>query len=119
MTTRHESMKLIKAFVRTDRLDEVVQALEQAGAPGITVSSVHGVGYGYEPFLFTLAPGEVKKTPRVAKVEVVCGEANVDGLCDVIMRCARTGQAGDGILFVTPVERAMRIRTGEGGVECL
>lgn len=107
------SMKLIKAFVRTERVDEVVRALEDAGAPGITVSRVHGVGYGYDPYLFTLAPSEVAKSPEVSKVEVVCRAEDLDRLTDTLITGARTGTRGDGIVFVTPVERAIKIRTGE------
>lgn len=114
-----QSIKELKAFVRTDRLDQVVCALEDAGAPGITVSQVHGVGYGYEPFLFTLAPSELAKIPRVAKVEVVCTEEMVEALRQTIIDAARTGEPGDGIIFVTPVEEATKIRTGEEGAACL
>ena len=65
-------MREIKAYIRVSKVDDVIRALRAAGAPGITVTRVHGVGYGYEPFLFTLAPSELKKTPEVAKIEVVC-----------------------------------------------
>ncbi len=112
-------MKLIKAFVRTERLDEVIRALEDAGAPGITVSRVHGVGYGYDPYLFTLAPSEVQKTPEVSKVEVVCRDEELDRLTDTLIASARTGTRGDGIVFVTPVERAIKIRTGDEGSSAL
>jgi nitrogen regulatory protein P-II 1 len=112
-------MKLLKAFVRNRQVDAVVRALEDAGAPGISVSRVHGVGYGYEPYLFTLAPREVPKTPEVVKVEVVCREEEVDPLMEALVAGARTGSPGDGIVFVTPVERAVRIRTGEEGSEVL
>lgn len=60
-------MKLLKAYIRTTRVEKGVHALEEAGAPGITISHVHGLGYGYEPFIFTLAPSEVKKAPEVVK----------------------------------------------------
>lgn len=112
-------MKLIKAFIRTSRVEPAVRALEEAGAPGITVSRVHGVGYGYDPYLFTLAPGEVPKTPEVAKVEVVSDDADLDRLIDVLTAAARTGYRGDGIVFVTPVERAVKIRTGDRGPQAL
>lgn len=112
-------MKLLKAFVRTTRADEVVVALEEAGAPGITVSRVHGVGYGYDPKLFTLAPREIPKTPEVTKVEVVCGDEDVDRLLGVVSAAARTGYQGDGIVFVTDVTRAVKIRTGAEGREAL
>jgi len=109
-------MKLIKAFVRTTRVDEIVRALEAAGAPGITISRVHGVGYGYEPQLFTFAPSEYHKMLEVSKIEVVCCSPDVEGLVQAILGAARTGVQGDGIVFVTPLERAIRVRTGEEGV---
>jgi len=112
-------MKLIKAFVRTTRLDDVAHALRSAGAPGIIVSRGHGIGYGYELFTFTLAPGEVGHAPEVAKVEVVCRERQVDGLVHAILAQGCTGCPGDGIVFVSPVETAVRIRSGETGIEAL
>lgn len=112
-------MKLIKAFVRTERVDDVVRALERAQAPGITVSRVHGVGYGYDPYLFTLAPSEVQQTPEVSKVEVVCRGRDLDRLTDTLISAARTGTRGDGIVFVTPVEHAIKIRTGDRGPRAL
>jgi len=112
-------MKMIKAFVRSRKVDEVIRALERAGCPGITVSRVHGVGYGYDPILFTLAPSELRKTPEVCKVEIACQDAEVDGLVKALMDAARTGSQGDGIVFVTPVEQVFRIRTGEEGSRVL
>lgn len=112
-------MKLLKAFVRSDRVEDVVRALEQAGAPGITVSRVHGVGYGYDPYLFTLAPSEVRRAPEVSKVEIVCRSEDLERLLDALEGAARTGAHGDGIVFVTPVERAIKIRTGTEGAEAL
>lgn len=112
-------MRLIKAFVRPTRLDNVVRALRAAGAPGVTVSRGHGIGYGYEPFDFTLSPGEVSQAPEVAKVEVVCREEQVDELVAAALEEACTDCAGDGILFVSPVERAVRISSRETGAHAL
>jgi len=106
-------MKLIKAYVRTTRADDVVRALRGAGAPGVTVSWGHGVGYGYEPFAFTFAPGEVSHAPQAAKLEIVCRDEQVDALLEAVLEKASTDCAGDGIVFVSPVEQAVRIRTGE------
>jgi nitrogen regulatory protein P-II 1 len=106
-------MKEIKAFLRTSKVDDVIRALRRSHAPGITVTRVHGVGYGYEPYLFTLAPSELKKTPEVAKLEVVCRDEELDDLLTTILEAAHTGSPGDGIVFVTPVERAVKIRTGD------
>ena len=112
-------MKELKAFVRVSQVDQIIRALEQAGAPGITVSRVHGVGYGYDAILFTLAPSEFKKTPEVARIEVVCRDEDEDRLVTTILSAARTGHAGDGILFVNSVERAIKIRTGGEGEAAL
>jgi len=106
-------MKLLKAFIRTTKVDEVIRALRAASAPGITIARVNGVGYGYEPLLFTLAPSEIKKAPEVAKIEVVCDDDCVDDLLTEVLKAANTGFPGDGIVFVTPVERAIKIRTGD------
>lgn len=112
-------MKSIKAFIRTSKVDDVVTALESARAPGITVSRVHGVGYGYDSYHFRLAPRELAHTPEVAKIEVVCADEDLDRLVQTISDSARTDSRGDGILFVTPIERAVRIRTGEEGDDVL
>jgi len=112
-------MKLIKAFIRTTKIDDVVGALRAAGAPGITIARVNGVGYGYEPLLFTLAPSEIKKAPEVVKIEVVCDDDCVDKLITEVLKTANTGYPGDGIVFVTPVERAIKIRTGDEAPQSL
>jgi len=112
-------MKLIKAYVRRTRLDHVVRALREAGAPGVTVSRAQGLGYGYEPFSFAFDEGEVSHANNVAKLEVVCREEQVGALIEVIAAQGCTGCAGDGILFVSPVEHALRIRTRERDTEAL
>jgi nitrogen regulatory protein PII len=106
-------MKGLKAFVRRNRADQVIGALQKVGAPGITVSRVHGVGYGYDPLVFSLAPSESKTAPEVAQIEVVCRDDQVDLLVTAILQTAHTGSPGDGIVFVTSVERAINIRTGD------
>ncbi|MGA7617247.1 MAG: P-II family nitrogen regulator [Thermoanaerobaculia bacterium] len=112
-------MKLLKAFVRMSRADEIVRALERGHAAGITISRVHGVGYGYDAFSFTLSPSEVHKTPEVAKIEVVCDDDASDRLVRCIVEAGRTGSQGDGIVFVENVERAVKIRTGAEGLEAI
>jgi len=112
-------MKLLKAYIRTRKVDETIRALKAAGAPGITVSRVHGIGYGYDSLAFTLAPSEVHKAPEVAKLEVVCGDDAAPVLLDALRGAASTGSRGDGIVFVTEVVRAVRIRTGEEGESAL
>ena len=107
-------MKLIKAFIRPGRTAEVLRALQHAGAPGISVSRAHGVGFGYDPQMFiSSAAGEVSGAPDVARIEVVCHDDEVGSLIETIVRSGNTGSPGDGIVFVMPVERTVRIRTGE------
>lgn len=108
-------MKLIKAFVRPERIDDILWRLAEAGAPGVTVSSVNGIGYGYYRHLAGLAPDDLSTTERVSRVEVVCNTEQADGLIEVLIEAARTGYRGDGIVFVKSVERAIKIRTGEEG----
>lgn len=116
-------MKLLKAFVRGDHVGKVVRALEQARAPGITVSVVRGVGYDFDPRLLdprvfpVLSADELSRCPEVAKVEVVCSDEDTDRLLAAVVGAARTGGSGDGIVFVTPVERAVKVRTGEEGAQ--
>ena len=109
-------MRQIKAFVRTTVVERTVRALEEAGAPGITVSRCHGVGYGYEPESFTLAPRDLGLAPEVTKLEVVCRVEDEQRLVAAIVAAAHTGSPGDGIVFVAPVERAVKIRTAENGL---
>lgn len=112
-------MKQIKAFVRSVVTDKVVKALEAAGVPGVTVSAVQGVGHGYNPEHFSLAPRDVRSAPKIAKVEVVCAAQDADRLVRAITEAARSGLAGDGIVYVAPVEHAVKIRTGQEGPEAL
>ena len=112
-------MKLLKAFIRIGCVDTVVRALQKAGAPGITISHVHGVGYDYDPEEYTFTPGVEGKAPEVAKFEVVCSDDDVNRLLHTIVETAGSGCRGDGILFVTPVERAVKVRNGAEGTAAL
>lgn len=108
-------MRELKAFIRIDSLDTVVRALQKAGAPGITISHVHGVGYEYDPDEYTFKPGVEGKAPEVAKIEIVCRSEDVDGLLRTIVDTACSGRRGDGIVFVGDVVRAVKIRTRQEG----
>jgi len=112
-------MRLLKAFIRIGCVDTVVRALLKSGAPGITISHVHGVGYDYDPEQYTFAPGVEGKAPEVAKIEVVCRRDDADRLLRTVIEMAGSGCRGDGIVFVTPVERAVKIRNAVEGAEAL
>ncbi len=108
-------MKELKAFIQSIAVDSVVRALQKAGAPGITISHVRGVGYDYDPKQFTFAPGVEGKAPELAKIEIVCRGEDVERLVQTIVTAASTGRRGDGLVFVLPVEQAVKIRTGQSG----
>jgi nitrogen regulatory protein P-II 1 len=112
-------MKKVEAIIRPDRLQSVQDALDELGVSGLTVSEVVGCGAqrGYtEVYRGTRANISLQ---RKVKVEAVVPESRVDGVVEAIMKSARTGDVGDGKIFVTAVEQALRIRTGETGSNAL
>jgi nitrogen regulatory protein P-II 1 len=106
-------MKQITAIVKPFKLEEVREALAECGVTGLTVTEVKGFGRqkGHTE-LYRGAEYVVDFLPKV-KIEVVVNSADVDNCVDAIVKAARTGKIGDGKIFVTSVERVLRIRTGE------
>ena len=106
-------MKKIEAIIKPFKLDEVREALSEIGVNGLTVTEVKGFGRqkGHTE-LYRGAEYVVDFLPKV-KVEVVVKTEEVDRCVDAIIRAARTGKIGDGKIFITSVERTVRIRTGE------
>ena len=106
-------MKQITAILKPFKLEEVREALAECGVTGLTVTEVKGFGRqkGHTE-LYRGAEYVVDFLPKV-KVEVVVKTEDVDRCVDVIIRAARTGKIGDGKIFITSVERTIRIRTGE------
>jgi len=108
-------MKQITAIVKPFKVDDVREALGQVGVTGLTVTEVKGFGRqkGHTE-LYRGAEYVVDFLPKM-KVEVVVNDADVDRCVDAIIGAARTGKIGDGKIFITSVERVVRIRTGEEG----
>ena len=106
-------MKLVTAIIKPFKLDEVREALSGIGVQGITVTEVKGFGRqkGHTE-LYRGAEYVVDFLPKV-KVEVVVKDEDVERCVDGIVKAARTGKIGDGKIFITSVERVVRIRTGE------
>ncbi len=106
-------MKQITAILRPFKLEEVREALAECGVTGLTVTEVKGFGRqkGHTE-LYRGAEYVVDFLPKV-KVEVVVKTSEVERCVDAIVRVARTGKIGDGKIFITRVERIVRIRTGE------
>ncbi len=112
-------MKLITAIVKPFKLDEVKDALKAAGVAGITVGEVRGFGrQGGHTETYRGAEYKIDFVPKV-QIEVVIDDGQVDAVVDAIVRSAATGKIGDGKVWVTNVERIIRIRTGEEGVDAL
>lgn len=106
-------MREIKAIVRADRLDHVIDALHAIpDLPGVTVSIVRGIGRRHNPAMPETAEfGEVS----LAKLETVVPDDMVPVVTEAIQRAASTGRHGDGKIFVLPVDRAIHIRSGDQG----
>jgi nitrogen regulatory protein PII len=106
-------MKLIKSIVRPNRVDEVRDALEKMNIPGMTVTEVRG--HGRQKGHTAIYRGKeynVSLLPKV-EIEVVVQDAVADDVIKAIIAAARTGEIGDGRVFVTPIEHSYNIRTGE------
>jgi len=112
-------MKQITAIVKPFKLDEVREALSELNVNGLTVTEVKGFGRqkGHTE-LYRGAEYVVDFLPKI-RIDVVVAADQTEGVIEAIIRAARTGKIGDGKIFVTPVEQAIRIRTGETGVEAL
>ncbi len=106
-------MKLVTAIIKPFKLDEVREALAESGVSGLTVTEVKGFGRqkGHTE-LYRGAEYVVDFLPKI-KVEVVLPDDRVEEAITAIEKAARTGKIGDGKIFVTPVSKALRIRTGE------
>ncbi len=112
-------MKKIEAIIKPFKLDDVKDALLEIGVNGITVSEVkgHGRQQGHTE-LYRGAEYVVDFLPKV-KIEIVVKAEDVQKVIDTIVEHARTGKIGDGKIFVSPVEKAIRIRTGEEDEEAI
>jgi len=108
-------MKKVEAIVKPFKLEEIKEALSAVGIQGLTVSEVKGFGRqkGHKE-LYRGAEYVVEFLPKV-KLEVVVPDDKLQSVLDAIMKAASTGRIGDGKIFVSPVEDAVRIRTGESG----
>ena len=112
-------MKKIEAIIKPFKLDEVKEALQEVGLLGITVTEAKGFGRqkGHTE-LYRGAEYVVDFLPKV-KIEIVIADEFVDRAVDAIQTVARTGRIGDGKIFISTIEQAIRIRTGESGSDAL
>ena len=112
-------MKKIEAVIKPFKLEDVKDALAQAGVTGMTVSDVKGYGrqQGHSE-LYRGAEYVVDFLPKI-KLELIVADEDVDSTIAVIIEAAKTGKIGDGKIFVSPVEKIVRIRTGEQDEEAI
>jgi nitrogen regulatory protein P-II 2 len=112
-------MKIVMAIIKPFKLEEVRDALTAVGVHGLTVTEVKGYGRqkGHTE-IYRGAEYAVSFLPKL-KIEVAVAATMVDQVVDAIVNAARTGQIGDGKIFVNPLEQAVRIRTGEKDIDAI
>jgi nitrogen regulatory protein P-II 1 len=112
-------MKLITAILKPFKLDEVKDALQEAGISGMTVSEASGFGRqkGHTE-VYRGAEYTVDLVPKV-RLEVLVDDADAANIVDVIVKAASTGNIGDGKVWTTPVDQVVRVRTGERGPDAI
>jgi len=112
-------MKKVEAIIKPFKLDDVKDALSKVGVQGLTVTEVKGFGRqkGHTE-LYRGAEYVIEFVPKL-KIEVVVDDAKASQIVEAIKTSAKTGQIGDGKIFVLPVDDALRIRTGERGASAL
>jgi len=108
-------MKKVEAIIRPFRIDDVREALAEIGVKGMTLTEVKGYGRqkGHTE-LYRGSEYQIDFLPKI-KIEVIVADRLVDKVVDTIVKAARTGQVGDGKIFILPVEDVIRVRTGESG----
>jgi nitrogen regulatory protein P-II 1 len=112
-------MKLIVGIIKPFKLDDVKDAIKELGVQGLTVSDVQGFGRqrGHTE-VYRGAEYTIDFVPKV-RIEILVDDGDVDRVVEQLLATARTGKIGDGKVWVVPVERAWRIRTGETGPDAL
>ncbi len=106
-------MKLIKAYIRTNMIDKVIQALEAGGFTDMTIIDVRAIRSGIDPKDLEYSVELAERYMNVAKLDMVLRDEDVDRAKDIILKTARTGRKGDGFIYTSPVDEAIHIRTGK------
>ncbi len=112
-------MKEIKAYIRPDRVDDVILALENEGVQGMTVLDVYALAGWTDPRRTSYSTKYVQKYGKVVKLELICPAADVETMIEAIRSAACTGHPGDGKIFVADIYDAVSIRTGKRGHEAI
>jgi nitrogen regulatory protein P-II 1 len=112
-------MKEIKAYIKKHKLDEVIHVLKENHVEDISISDVRAVGWHHEDM--KMYEDLEKKYPvnRIVKLELICAAGDTERLVKLIREHAYTGTPGDGVIFVSNIEQALKIRSGETGRQAL
>lgn len=112
-------MKKIEAIIRPHKLDEIRDALQEADFRGLTVTEVKGFGrqMGHSE-IYRGSEYTINFLPKV-KIEIVCAETKVDKAVNIILKYAKTGEVGDGKIFISTIDEVIRVRTEEVGEDAL
>jgi len=108
-------MKEIKAYIRKEKAERVIEKLEEAGITGMTILDAAALAQWADDQFFSYSIEYVQKYSSVVKIELICKKSQVDELVSVIKKYGYTGRSGDGWIFVSNIEKAVRIRNGEEG----
>ncbi len=108
-------MKEIKAYVRVGMANHVIQALADEACPDFSILEVRGITPGLPREAYDYSVGLGQGFERIVKFEIICRDANANHLAEVIRKAASTGRKGDGMVFIAPVDEAIRILDGQRG----
>ena len=112
-------MKMLVAIIKPFKIDDVREALSSVNVEGVTVTEVKGYGRQKgQTEIYRGAEYEINFLPKI-RIEIALDDDQVDAASDAIIAAAKTGQIGDGKIFVLPLDAATRIRTGESGSEAI
>ena len=112
-------MKKIEAIIRPHKLDEVREALQETGFRGLTVTEVKGYGrqMGHSE-IYRGSEYTINFLPKT-KIDIICADSNLDKAVNIILKHAKTGEVGDGKIFVSSIEEVIRVRTEETGEDAV
>ena len=106
-------MKEIKAYIRKQKADIVIEKLENAGVKGMTVLDVAALAEWADKESFSYSINYVQKYSTVVKLEIVCEDSDTEILAEIIQKYGKTGESGDGMIFISPVEKSIKIKNNQ------
>ncbi len=109
-------MKLLTSYIRTFMVDRVLEALKELKAPRISAIEVKAIGDEIDPDQLEISADLGSTYTKMVKIELICTDACVERVKETILKHARTGYKGDGLITISPVEEAISIRTGKNGI---